>query len=101
MAFHANFCRLPTTLIDVPSPDRIRCRKVFSVRCSADSDFDPKVFRKNLTRGENYNRKGFGRKEETLKLMNREYTGMLLCFFFDFGLPHQFLWNSAEKNNYV
>ncbi|RHN61240.1 putative 4-hydroxy-3-methylbut-2-enyl diphosphate reductase [Medicago truncatula] len=78
MAFHANFCRFPTTRIDVPSPDRIRCRKVFPVRCSADSDFDPKVFRKNLARGENYNRKGFGRKEETLKLMNHEYTSEII-----------------------
>ncbi|KAK2381898.1 4-hydroxy-3-methylbut-2-enyl diphosphate reductase, chloroplastic [Trifolium repens] len=81
MAFRANFCRLPATLIDVPSTDRIRCQKVFSVRCSADSDFDPKVFRKNLTRGENYNRKGFGRKVcyvcdiiETLKENDSEYT---------------------------
>jgi 4-hydroxy-3-methylbut-2-en-1-yl diphosphate reductase len=96
MAFRANFCRLPATLIDVPSLDRIQCRKVFSVRCSSDSDFDPKVFRKNLTRGDNYNRKGFGRKEETLKLMNREYTSMLLCFFFDFGLSSVFDGNSAE-----
>ncbi|XP_042478977.1 4-hydroxy-3-methylbut-2-enyl diphosphate reductase, chloroplastic-like isoform X2 [Macadamia integrifolia] len=64
-----------------------RCRKPFSVRCSGDSsvqaaaaagavesDFDAKVFRKNLTRSKNYNRKGFGHKEETLELMNREYT---------------------------
>ncbi|KAJ4898683.1 1-deoxy-D-xylulose 5-phosphate reductoisomerase protein [Raphanus sativus] len=39
-----------------------------------DSDFDAKTFRRNLTRSDNYNRKGFGHKEETLKLMNREYT---------------------------
>ncbi|GAU31686.1 hypothetical protein TSUD_63200 [Trifolium subterraneum] len=78
MAFRANFCRLPATRIGVSSPDRIRCSKVFTVRCSADSDFDPKVFRKNLTRGENYNRKGFGRKEETLKLINREYTSDII-----------------------
>nr|VDD48041.1 unnamed protein product [Brassica oleracea] len=53
-----------------------RCRKPFSVRCSSGnedvdvplssmgSDFDAKTFRKNLTRSENYNRKGFGHKEE-------------------------------------
>lgn len=64
----------------------LRRRKPLSVRCSSgdetapslsgvmDSDFDAKTFRKNLTRGDNYNRKGFGYKEETLKLMNREYT---------------------------
>ena len=28
----------------------------------------------NLTRSKNYNRKGFGHKDETLELMNREYT---------------------------
>uniref|UniRef100_A0A0D3AW38 Uncharacterized protein n=1 Tax=Brassica oleracea var. oleracea TaxID=109376 RepID=A0A0D3AW38_BRAOL len=39
-----------------------------------DSDFDAKTFRKNLTRSHNDNRKGFGHKEETLKLMNREHT---------------------------
>lgn len=41
---------------------------------AVDSEFDAKVFRKNLTRSDNYNRKGFGRKEETLELMNSEYT---------------------------
>ncbi|OVA18637.1 LytB protein [Macleaya cordata] len=65
-----------------------RCRKPLSVRCHVsessssssssgtvtDSDFDAKVFRKNLTRSKNYNRRGFGHKEETLELMNREYT---------------------------
>lgn len=82
MAFCSNLClRLPATRIDVPSPTTFRCRKLFSVRCSADADFDPKLFRKNLTRSENYNRKGFGHKEETLKLMNREYTSMLRFFF--------------------
>ncbi|XP_075478880.1 LOW QUALITY PROTEIN: 4-hydroxy-3-methylbut-2-enyl diphosphate reductase, chloroplastic-like, partial [Primulina tabacum] len=33
-----------------------------------------KVFRHNLTRSKNYNRKGFGHKEETLKRMGQEYT---------------------------
>ncbi|XP_004507401.1 4-hydroxy-3-methylbut-2-enyl diphosphate reductase, chloroplastic [Cicer arietinum] len=78
MAFSTHLCRFPATRIDVPLPERLRCRKVFSVRCSTDSDFDPKVFRKNLTRSDNYNRKGFGRKEETLKLMNREYTSDII-----------------------
>ncbi|CAI8618513.1 unnamed protein product [Vicia faba] len=74
MAFCSHLYRLPVARIDVPFPDRFRSGKLFSVRCSADSDFDPKLFRKNLTRSDNYNRKGFGHKEETLKLMNREYT---------------------------
>ncbi|KAH1030906.1 hypothetical protein J1N35_043080 [Gossypium stocksii] len=62
------------------------CRKPISVRCSNDStsvvvdpdNFDAKSFRRNLTRSKNYNRKGFGRKEETLELMNREYTSDIL-----------------------
>lgn len=78
MAFCSHLYRLPVARVDVPFPDRFRCGKVFSVRSSADSDFDPKVFRKNLTRSDNYNRKGFGRKEETLKLMNREYTSDII-----------------------
>ncbi|XP_058750538.1 4-hydroxy-3-methylbut-2-enyl diphosphate reductase, chloroplastic-like [Vicia villosa] len=78
MAFCSHLYRLPVTRIDVPSPVRFRGGKVFSVRASADSDFDPKVFRKNLTRSDNYNRKGFGHKEETLKLMNREYTSDII-----------------------
>ncbi|XVF01427.1 hypothetical protein REPUB_Repub04eG0088200 [Reevesia pubescens] len=64
-------------------------RKPISVRCSADSassssvavdpdNFDAKAFRHNLTRSKNYNRKGFGHKEETLKLMNREYTSDII-----------------------
>ena len=95
MAISLQLCRIPTRT-DLFSPDRLagvgtlRCRKPLSVRCSGDSsspsssvavdsDFDAKVFRKNLTRSKNYNRKGFGHKEETLELMNREYTSE---FFF-------------------
>ncbi|MGV7501810.1 hypothetical protein PJJ92_29970, partial [Mycobacterium kansasii] len=43
-----------------------------TVRCTAvESEFDPKKFRHDLTRSDNYNRRGFGYKEETLQLMNR------------------------------
>ncbi|XXG81319.1 hypothetical protein AAC387_Pa09g1984 [Persea americana] len=45
-----------------------------STESAVESDFDAKVFRKNLTRSKNYNRKGFGHKEETMELMNQEYT---------------------------
>ncbi|KMZ56018.1 4-hydroxy-3-methylbut-2-enyl diphosphate reductase [Zostera marina] len=54
--------------------------KSFSVRCNGggeappSSNLDTKLFRHNLTRSENYNRKGFGRKKETLELINHEYT---------------------------
>lgn len=56
---------------------------------AVDSDFDAKVFRKNLTRSKNYNRKGFGHKEETLELMNREYTSEF--FFIKSSLKELFM----------
>nr|ALD62477.1 4-hydroxy-3-methylbut-2-enyl diphosphate reductase [Morus alba] len=87
MAIAFQLCRIPTrTDLFLPETFSLRCRKPLSLRCSGDSssasspavaaesDFDAKVFRKNLTRSKNYNRKGFGHKEETLELMNREYT---------------------------
>ncbi|KAJ7978400.1 4-hydroxy-3-methylbut-2-enyl diphosphate reductase [Quillaja saponaria] len=92
MAIAPQLCRL-SVRTDLSLPENItrtgalRCRKSLSVRCSGDSssgsvavdsDFDAKVFRKNLTRSENYNRRGFGRKEETLQLMNREYTSDII-----------------------
>nr|AUZ98422.1 4-hydroxy-3-methylbut-2-enyl diphosphate reductase [Trachyspermum ammi] len=67
---------------DVFSPDfkRFPCRKLsHTVRCAAPSvttggsEFDTKEFRKNLTRKANYNRKGFGRKDETLEDIKKEY----------------------------
>nr|AKJ26298.1 hydroxymethylbutenyl diphosphate reductase [Paeonia lactiflora] len=88
MAISLQLSRL-STRTDLAFPDGIgafRSRKPFSVRCAVDSspsssssvavdsEFDAKVFRKNLTRSDNYNRKRFGRKEETLELMNSEYT---------------------------
>ncbi|KAF5770813.1 putative 4-hydroxy-3-methylbut-2-enyl diphosphate reductase [Helianthus annuus] len=67
------------------------CRNPLSVRCSSGggsssspssvsipSDFDGKVFRHNLTRSDNYNRKGFGHKKETLQLMTQEYASDII-----------------------
>ncbi|XP_021275205.1 4-hydroxy-3-methylbut-2-enyl diphosphate reductase, chloroplastic [Herrania umbratica] len=70
-------------------PGALPLRKPLTVRCSGDStssssisvdpgNFDAKAFRHNLTRSKNYNRKGFGHKEETLELMNREYTSDII-----------------------
>ncbi|TQD76711.1 hypothetical protein C1H46_037745 [Malus baccata] len=90
MAITLHPCRIPPrthlffseSLTGKPS---LSFRKRFSVRCSGDSsssavesDFDAKVFRKNLTRSKNYNRRGFGHKEATLELMNREYTSDII-----------------------
>ncbi|KAK7404456.1 hypothetical protein VNO78_05361 [Psophocarpus tetragonolobus] len=88
MALSAHLCRLPAPRADMGVPENITgigCRKPFSVRCSGgsspaslESEFDPKLFRKNLTRSNNYNRRGFGHKDETLQLMNREYTSDII-----------------------
>ncbi|KAK7312363.1 hypothetical protein VNO77_36158 [Canavalia gladiata] len=103
MAISAHFCRLPVTRTDLALPEslaRIRYQKPFSVRCSGDSssvavdsDFDPKVFRKNLTRSKNYNRKGFGYKEETLQLMNREYTSDIIKTLKENG--YEYTWGTV------
>ena len=78
-----------------------------SVRCAADessaasstvdSQFDAKRFHHNLTRSDNCNRKGFGRKAETLQLMNREYTSyvlfiVLLVYFYFVEFYCEFYW---------
>ncbi|XP_019166219.1 PREDICTED: 4-hydroxy-3-methylbut-2-enyl diphosphate reductase, chloroplastic-like [Ipomoea nil] len=90
MSIPLQFSRLPIrTDISLPESRVFHLRKPLSVRCSAgetasssspavDSEFDPKTFRKNLTRSANYNRKGFGHKEATLELMNREYTSDII-----------------------
>ncbi|GAA0177904.1 reductase [Lithospermum erythrorhizon] len=78
MAFSVQLTQIPK--LAVPDSRIIRWRKAASVRCSniKNDDFDPKSFRKSLTRSDNYNRKGFGHKEETLELMNREYTSDII-----------------------
>ena len=64
-----------------PSSVRVRCdasppssSSSAAPAASLDPDFDKKAFRHNLTRSDNYNRKGFGHKKETLELMSQEYT---------------------------
>ncbi|PSS02571.1 4-hydroxy-3-methylbut-2-enyl diphosphate reductase [Actinidia chinensis var. chinensis] len=90
MAISLQFCPFSTrTDLSVTERRAFTCWKPLSVRCSAgespssasveaDPDFDAKVFRKNLTRSKNYNRRGFGHKGETLDLMNREYTSDII-----------------------
>lgn len=95
MAIAPHLCRI-FTATGLPLPDNHgRSIKIFpiclkthlSVRCAAaagespsssSGEFDAKTFRHNLTRSENYNRRGFGHKEETLQLMNREYTSDII-----------------------
>nr|ABV02022.1 1-hydroxy-2-methyl-2-(e)-butenyl 4-diphosphate reductase [Nicotiana langsdorffii x Nicotiana sanderae] len=85
MAIPLQFSSVSTrTELSLPETRTFRLPKFSVVRCSAgeaapsssataDSEFDAKVFRKNLTRSANYNRKGFGHKEATLELLSQEY----------------------------
>ncbi|KAF5789977.1 putative 4-hydroxy-3-methylbut-2-enyl diphosphate reductase [Helianthus annuus] len=84
-------------LTPLPTRSSSGCRSPLSVRCSSGggsssspsvsipSDFDGKVFRHNLTRSDNYNRKGFGHKKETLQLMTQEYAST--AYFFPLPNP--------------
>jgi 4-hydroxy-3-methylbut-2-en-1-yl diphosphate reductase len=49
-----------------------------TVRCGGgspgDPDFDKKAFRRDIARGGNYNRRGFGHREETRGRMDLQYT---------------------------
>ncbi|XP_071736774.1 4-hydroxy-3-methylbut-2-enyl diphosphate reductase, chloroplastic-like [Rutidosis leptorrhynchoides] len=77
------------TDLSLPEIRVFRCRKPLSVRCSAGesssspsisvgSEFDAKVFRHNLTRSDNYNRKGFGHKKEITEQMNIEFNSDII-----------------------
>ncbi|XP_010909277.1 4-hydroxy-3-methylbut-2-enyl diphosphate reductase, chloroplastic isoform X1 [Elaeis guineensis] len=60
-------------------PVSIRCGGGGGENTAAlEPGFDKKAFRHNLTRSENYNRRGFGHKKETVELMNREYTSDII-----------------------
>ncbi|KAI4298376.1 hypothetical protein L6164_031947 [Bauhinia variegata] len=108
MAIRTHLFLLPTTRSGLSLPGYMpkigafRFQKSFSIRCSGnsssfseamDSDFDAKVFRKNLTRSKNYNRKGFGHKEETLELMNREYTSDIIKTLKENG--YEYTWGNV------
>nr|WLF00992.1 4-Hydroxy-3-methylbut-2-en-1-yl diphosphate reductase [Santalum album] len=75
------------------SPSSVRCSAEPSASVTVDADFDAKVFRKNLTRSKNYNRRGFGHKEETLELMNREYTSDVIKTLKENG--HEYTWGNV------
>nr|ABB78090.1 1-hydroxy-2-methyl-2-(E)-butenyl 4-diphosphate reductase type 3 [Ginkgo biloba] len=73
--------KMPASLV-ITQKKELKIGRVCNTRChgvstTADSEpeqLDTKMFRKNLTRSNNYNRKGFGHKKETLELMDQEYT---------------------------
>ncbi|KAL0348393.1 UNVERIFIED_CONTAM: 4-hydroxy-3-methylbut-2-enyl diphosphate reductase, chloroplastic [Sesamum angustifolium] len=105
MAISLHFSRISTrTELLRPEPRIFRQRKPASVRCSAageaatsssveSQDFDAKVFRHNLTRSKNYNRKGFGYKEETLEQMSQEYTSDIIKTLKENG--YEYTWGSV------
>ncbi|XP_026456157.1 4-hydroxy-3-methylbut-2-enyl diphosphate reductase, chloroplastic-like [Papaver somniferum] len=105
MAIAPQFCRLSIgNGLCLPGTRIGTFRKPFPVRChvsdasssassSSDSDFDTKVFRHNLTRGKNYNRKGFGHKVETLELMNQEYTSDVIKTLKENG--YEYTWGNV------
>ncbi|KAK4741132.1 hypothetical protein SAY87_024720 [Trapa incisa] len=90
MAMSLHLCRLPSRAdlaVSGGAGGLLFRKQHLSVRCSAEaspssgsvgSEFDAKAFRHKLTRSENYNRKGFGYKEEILQSMDREYTSDII-----------------------
>ncbi|KAK1402633.1 4-hydroxy-3-methylbut-2-enyl diphosphate reductase [Heracleum sosnowskyi] len=72
-------------------------KPVSSFRCmaslSSDPEFNTKEFRKNLTRREDYNKKGFGRKKETLELISREYYSDVIKTLNENG--NEYTWGSV------
>ncbi|THU62533.1 hypothetical protein C4D60_Mb01t06140 [Musa balbisiana] len=72
----------PSLVVSSGVRSAVGARPSLAIRCGggegdglvANLDFDKKAFRHNLTRSENYNRRGFGHKKETLELMNQQYT---------------------------
>ncbi|OAY29474.1 4-hydroxy-3-methylbut-2-enyl diphosphate reductase, chloroplastic [Manihot esculenta] len=107
MAISLQLCRvsLRTDLFSRGNLAPLNRPKSLSVRCSAggdesasgsvsvESDFDAKVFRHNLTRSKNYNRRGFGHKEETLELMSQEYTSDIIKTLKENG--YQYTWGNV------
>lgn len=89
MAISLQFSRISAgTELSLPETRICRQRKPFSVRCSSggeaatsssvESEFNAKAFRHNLTRSDNYNRKGFGHKHEILEQMSQEFTSDII-----------------------
>nr|ACG55683.1 4-hydroxy-3-methylbut-2-enyl diphosphate reductase [Hevea brasiliensis] len=107
MAVSLQLCRvsLRSELFSRENLAPLNRRRFLSVRCAAggdessagsvavESDFDAKVFRHNLTRSKNYNRRGFGHKEETLELMNQEYTSDIIKTLKENG--NQYTWGDV------
>ncbi|CAI0438145.1 unnamed protein product [Linum tenue] len=75
-------------------PASVRCSGDESGSLAVDSEFDSKAFRHNLTRSKNYNRRGFGHKEETLELMSQEYTSDIIKTLKENG--NEYTWGNVN-----
>ncbi|KAL8553240.1 hypothetical protein ACS0TY_001773 [Phlomoides rotata] len=104
MAISLQFSRISTgTELSLPETRISRQRKPFSVRCSSggeaatsssvESEFNAKAFRHNLTRSDNYNRKGFGHKEEILEQMSQEFTSDIIMKLKENG--YEYTWGNV------
>ncbi|KAL6497748.1 hypothetical protein OROHE_026987 [Orobanche hederae] len=107
MALSLQVCRITVrTGLSLPEARISRQRKPSSIRFSAagegaplssatvdSSEFDAKVFRHNLTRSKNYNRKGFGHKEETLEQMSQQYTSDIIKTLKENG--YEYTWGNV------
>lgn len=67
-------CGMVSRKLKIRQTNKVRCDASPATVDSTTEEFDTKAFRRTLTRKENYNRKGFGHKEETLEVMDQEYT---------------------------
>nr|WJV41847.1 4-hydroxy-3-methylbut-2-enyl diphosphate reductase [Phlomoides rotata] len=104
MTISLQFSRISTgTELSLPETRISRQRKPFSVRCSSggeaatsssvESEFNAKAFRHNLTRSDNYNRKGFGHKEEILEQMSQEFTSDIIMKLKENG--YEYTWGNV------
>ncbi|KAL6522634.1 hypothetical protein OROMI_031592 [Orobanche minor] len=107
MALSLQVCRITARPgLSLPEARISRQRKPSSIRFSADgegapsssakvdsSEFDAKVFRHNSTMSKNYNRKGFGHKEETLEQMSQQYTSDIIKTLKENG--YEYTWGNV------
>jgi hypothetical protein len=58
----------------------VRAQATEAAEAASEGRFDAKAFKRALNKNLNYNRNGFGYKEEMLAKMSQEYTSEHSCF---------------------
>ncbi|KAH9695963.1 4-hydroxy-3-methylbut-2-enyl diphosphate reductase [Citrus sinensis] len=78
-------------------PVIVRCsgQELPSSAVAVGAEFDAKLFRHNLMRSDNYNRRGFGHKEETMELMNQQYTSDIIKKLKENG--NEYTWGNVTR----